>query len=639
MDAIARSDDKEEPRCKHCGGRALVRRTEVPVSGSSLLPLILLGSSAGASEPMVYRSSCFESPMFLEAGAPPPAGAAAPVAPAASRAPSLQKYGSMGGLGSSRKARRGSTVLDEAPTPAPTPATSWGGSTWLSNDDSMSLASAQRVLWAAAEGRAIPTSQIRPHELLNYFNFDTVLPEGRSTFEVTASAMLEEDTLSVAFAVQGAHPPRRPLDLTLVVDRSGSMDDEGRMVYVKRGLHLMRDQLQDGDRLDLVLFDHRSCTVLENFVVGRDDPALLREVVDRIQPEGGTNLDAGLREAYAVAARKEGKGRNRRVMLLTDALLNVGEIDPDVVSEIGRRFEEEEIRLTGIGVGRSFNDAVLDRLTEKGKGAYVYLGSEAVVDRIFGEGFDSLVETIAHDVRFRLDLPDSLAMERFYGEEASAVREDVQPIHYHAGNSQVFLQDLKVRPGRSPLADPIALEVSWEDPHTGSAQRRRFSLRVEQMLEADPYNVHKAQTLMAFADVLLARSMGTDCEKALARFEAAAAKVEGDPEIDYVAGLAAKSCGAPERAEEAPPLPRGARLVDLKVRVDSDVPIRSVVAICPSGKTEQELAGSTVVRFRTSPGRCKLVLHGRLPMTEVVEVPEVGGSVRCVIRAGQVDCG
>ena len=147
----------------------------------------------------------------------------------------------------------------------------------------------------------------------------------------------------------------------------------------------MSDQLTQGDRLDLVVFDDGVCVPLENYVVGRDDPDLLNQAIDALAPEGSTDLDRGLREAYAVAKRhRDTDRRNRRVMLMTDALLNTGDVNPNTVSEIGKAFENDGIRVTGVGVGRDFNDEVLDMLTEKGKGAYVYLGSEAVVDRLFG---------------------------------------------------------------------------------------------------------------------------------------------------------------------------------------------------------------------------------------------------------------
>ena len=105
----------------------------------------------------------------------------------------------------------------------------WGAKVFLSNDDSMSLASAQRVLYTAMNGLRPKLSEIRPHELLNYFSFDVATPDRDQMFDVLASAEQHGDELSVALAVKGATPERQPLDLTLLIDRSCSMEAEGRM--------------------------------------------------------------------------------------------------------------------------------------------------------------------------------------------------------------------------------------------------------------------------------------------------------------------------------------------------------------------------------------------------------------------------
>jgi Ca-activated chloride channel family protein len=518
------------------------------------------------------------------------------------------------------------------------PTLDYGGETWLSNDDSMSLASAQRLLWAVDNHRSWTASQIRPHELLNYFSFDTETPKSGETFEVTASAEQDGDQLAVALAVQGANPPRQPLDLTMVVDRSCSMQDEGRMDYTKRGLNKMTEQLEKGDRIDVVLFDDRVCTPLENFVVGRDNPDLLKKVIDRMQPRGGTDMDLGLKEGYRVAKRKGGSiDRNRRVMAITDAFLNTGDVNHDTVSEIGKVADAEGIRLTGIGVGRDFNDDVLNKLTEKGKGAYVYLGSEAVVDRVFGSGFDGLVQTIAHDVRFKLDLPKSLALERFYGEEASTVKEDVQSIHYYAGTSQVFLQDLKIHPNGLDRGEKVKLEVEWRDT-TGEPQHRVFHTTVGAMLDADPHNVRKAKTLMAFSDVLTARAMGADpCADPLATYTQRAGGVSGDAEIDYLDGLVEKVC--PSWYGRVVAHQQTSEPVLLKVKVDSDIPIAEVAATCASTTHRDALsAADTVARLNVAPGSCRLTLQGAVPMTTTVEVAQTGSDIRCLVRGGRMQC-
>lgn len=537
----------------------------------------------------------------------------------------------------------GATVTEEAEIQSAKDEESrwdWGATTYLSNDDSMSLASAQRMLWAIQNRGSVSASQIRPHEFLNYFSFDTRPVAKGETFSVMASAeKTGSDSLTLAMAVKGASPARMPLDLTLVLDRSGSMSAEGRMSYLKRGLNKMvAENLKKGDRVDFVLFDHELCTPLENFVVGRDDPALLTDIINALQPRGSTNLDIGLKEGYRIATNHvDTSGRNRRMMLITDALINTGDVNPDTVSQISKAYEESGIRLTGVGVGKEFNDKVLDTLTEKGKGAYVYLGSEVVVDRIFGVGFESMVRTIAHNVRFALDLPPSLAMERFYGEESSTNPEDIQPIHYYSGTSQLFLQDLHFRPTGLASSDPVKFTVTWDDPQTGAKKSQEFQANVGDLLASDTRNIHKAQALMAWTDLLSTRAMGgSPCGEPFSTWKNRVGALGGDAEIDWLDGLTRPLCG--ETAP--PPTPRVAG-VPYKVKLDSDMPIAEVSLSCNGSRWSESMkAGDTVAMFSSAvPGAsCLLTIQGAVPMTANVKVPVTGGDLRCMVRGGRLSC-
>ena len=581
----------------------------------------------------------------------PVAAAEAPAEPTVARRESSEKKEDANAdrdnsfLGDKGKAgpMAGASVTEEAQMAAAKDEESrwdWGATTYLSNDDSMSLASAQRMLWAIQNRGSVSASQIRPHEFLNYFSFDTRPVAKGETFSVMASAeKTGSDSLTLAMAVKGATPARMPLDLTLVLDRSGSMSAEGRMSYLKRGLNKMvAENLKKGDRVDFVLFDHELCTPLENFVVGRDDPALLTDIINALQPRGSTNLDIGLKEGYRIATNHvDTSGRNRRMMLITDALINTSDVNPDTVSQISKAYEESGIRLTGVGVGKEFNDKVLDTLTEKGKGAYVYLGSEVVVDRVFGVGFESMVRTIAHNVRFALDLPPSLAMERFYGEESSTNPEDIQPIHYYSGTSQLFLQDLHFRPTGLASSDPVKFTVTWDDPQTGAKKSQEFQANVGDLLASDTRNIHKAQALMAWTDLLSTRAMGgSPCGEPFSTWKSRVGALGGDAEIDWLDGLTRPLCG--ETAP--PPTPRVAG-VPYKVKLDSDMPIAEVSLSCNGSRWSESMkAGDTVAMFSSAiPGAsCLLTIQGAVPMTANVQVPVTGGDLRCMVRGGRLSC-
>lgn len=518
------------------------------------------------------------------------------------------------------------------------PSVDFGGHIYLSNDDTGSLASPQRLLWALDKNRPFTVGQVRPHELLNYFTFSSARPQGQDTFEVTVSALqTTHDTMDLALAVHGATPARPTMDLTFLVDRSGSMDAADRLPATRRALELSVQQLQPGDRVDLIVFNTQPCTALKNFVVGRDDLAVVFDTIQNISAGGGTNLNRGLEAAYDLSTqRKDRTGRAGRVMLFTDAELNTGMIDPNIVSEIGRAWDKSGVRLTGVGVGDTFRDDVLNKLTEKGKGAYVFLGSDAVVDRLFGQGFDSLVQTIAHDVQFKLDLPNSLGMSKFYGEEASTVAADVQPVSFHAGASQLFYSSLRIHPNGLRNQDKLTLTISWNDPATGRRKSQAFTSTIGTALSTDPRNVQKAGALMAWSDHLMDRAMGGPaCGNSITSFAKARAATGADAELAYVASTIERECGAfPEPAPV-----RLSQTVETRVKVDADTPIGRVDMSCGSGFTSHTLVrGSNVARFMVQPGHCKLTLHGAVPLTAHVDVPVTDSDITCRLRAGRLHC-
>ncbi len=387
----------------------------------------------------------------------------------------------------------------------PAPEEGWGAATYLSNDDTMSLSSAQRVLFAIDEHLPLPPQHVRPHELLNYFSFatDPVSPE--HDFSVRAElAPSSRDPGMVSLGLAIASRPmgregRRNASLTLVIDRSGSMRAEGRMEYLKRGLLRMARELKDGDIVHVVTFDQRVCNPLRNFVVGRDPLSALTQTIHAIKPSGSTNMHAGLNQGYQLADATYQAGYTNRVIVVTDALANKGVTDARTMAMVSDWYDARRIRLSGIGVGREFNDALLDRLTEKGRGAYVFLGSEAEVDAVFGSHFTSLIETAANDVHFRLHLPPTLRMEQFHGEESSTVKADVQAVHFFADTSQLMLADLQPWEGAVRPQDDIMLEIEYQDPETGELRTEDHVFNLGEIGERDD-NVRKGELVMHFVE-------------------------------------------------------------------------------------------------------------------------------------------
>jgi hypothetical protein len=162
---------------------------------------------------------------------------------------------------------------------------------------------------------------------------------------------------------------------------------------------------------------------------------------------------------------------------------------------------------------------------------------------------------------------------------------------------------------------------------------------VGQALGADSHNVRKAAALMAWSDVLMAKSMGQDaCGAPLQDYRQALGGLTNDAEIAYTTDLISRWCGQiePITVTWTPtPQPAGTRL-----RLDSDVVLSEVELWCGGRSSSYALTtADRVVPVNMPAGRCEVVLHGAVPMRAQVEIPVTGGELRCVVRGGQASCG
>jgi Ca-activated chloride channel family protein len=111
---------------------------------------------------------------------------------------------------------------------------------------------------------------------------------------------------------------RKPANVMLVVDVSGSMAEEDRLVRAKQGLAVFFNQIQPQDRVGLMVFDDRvnQLVPIESF---SHDEAKLRREVRGLFPDGGTAFRDATGQAFEkVEARAGAEDRINAVVVLTD---------------------------------------------------------------------------------------------------------------------------------------------------------------------------------------------------------------------------------------------------------------------------------------------------------------------------------
>ncbi|HUS32819.1 MAG TPA: VWA domain-containing protein [Kofleriaceae bacterium] len=189
---------------------------------------------------------------------------------------------------------------------------------------------------------------------------------------------------------------RKPLNLVVVVDHSGSMWDDQRLEKVKSGLHTLVQNLGEGDRLALVQFDDR-VDVLVPFAE-TVNKTQLDQVINNLTPRGSTNLYDGLEQGFKLAATAFSSDRQNRVVFLSDGMATAGNTSQTDIIAMADRYVTDGIGLTTIGVGLSFDVSLMRGLAEHGAGNFYFLEDAAAASEVFNQELDYFVTPLALDV-------------------------------------------------------------------------------------------------------------------------------------------------------------------------------------------------------------------------------------------------
>ncbi|NVJ61602.1 MAG: von Willebrand factor type A domain-containing protein [Gammaproteobacteria bacterium] len=210
---------------------------------------------------------------------------------------------------------------------------------------------------------------------------------------------------------------RKPLNLVIVADVSGSMRSDNKLQTLKQAMITLVSQLRPEDKIALVTYSDSAEVVIPP--TEARNAQYINQLIRQLNSQGSTNAAAGLYIGYELANQMYDADHNNRVILTSDGMANVGSVQPEEILKEIENYKEKGIFLTTVGVGLGmYNDFLLEQLANQGNGNYLYLADQQDIQEAFVDKLTQNIQTVAKDAKIQVEFnPEKVSNYRLLGYE------------------------------------------------------------------------------------------------------------------------------------------------------------------------------------------------------------------------------
>ncbi len=252
----------------------------------------------------------------------------------------------------------------------------------------------------------------------------------------------------VKIALDGLRLPRPearpPVNLTLVIDRSGSMNGD-KIQHAKAAAIEAVRRLGPDDVFSLVTFDHEVETLVPAARVG--DCRMIEARIRSIVARGNTAIYAGVSQGAAELRKHlEDRRYTHRLLLLSDGLANNGPRSPDDFARLGASLGREHISVSTVGVGLDYNEDLMTRLARRSDGNTYFVSSSRDLSAIFNAELGDVLNVVARRVVVTVEFPAGVRPLAFVGREGAirGQRAEFELNQLYGGQEKFALVEVEV---------------------------------------------------------------------------------------------------------------------------------------------------------------------------------------------------
>jgi len=293
----------------------------------------------------------------------------------------------------------------------------------------------------------------------------------------------QEQTAYIKITLGGFALPQRtrsPINLGIVLDRSGSMASDGKLDKAKEAALMALDRLQPDDIISVITFDSTVDVVVP--ATKASDRDGIRERISSLTPRGETALFSGVSFGLREVGKFLDPGRVNRIILLSDGQANVGPRSPNELGQLGESAARRGISITTIGLGLGYNEDLMAQLAMRSDGNHAFAENGNDIAKIFNYELGDILSVVAQDVQLDIDFSDGVTPVRALGREATITghKAKISLAQLYAKQQKHVLFEVKVPPGMAGNKRALAdVAVSYANMISKKHATKRAAAAVE----------------------------------------------------------------------------------------------------------------------------------------------------------------
>ncbi|MBC7852441.1 MAG: VWA domain-containing protein [Pirellulaceae bacterium] len=171
----------------------------------------------------------------------------------------------------------------------------------------------------------------------------------------------------------------QPRDIMLVLDISGSMENEDKINQLKRSVNLFCSELQrqqGGDRVGVAVYS-TTASLLSPL---SSDISQVNSLVQSIQEDGSTNISAGMTTGRVEIEDNGRGGAGRLMVVLTDGLVNQPEsaaVGRPLVIQEAQLAADDKLPILTISFGSASDPVLMSEVAEIAGGVHFHVSGDS----------------------------------------------------------------------------------------------------------------------------------------------------------------------------------------------------------------------------------------------------------------------